>query len=393
MLAGSVNAQTITGKMTLDWEHSMKGYSGNETRSIGQLGKQALVPNYTTGKLEVWDASGKVKEYDVNTWLTENKATINPDDATAYTMGRGVSTDEAGNIIVNLQFPGVVSSTKFLAIKPDGTMKYIGCEFPSALGATNGRMDFLGDKSAGDVFNNGFIVACPNELQYAVVYNIFEGEQFKEFSYGVKIGDAENTESWNTESSAIFLEPLAAEATEAPKFIARSRGLGGFRISNQVGEGKYQLDKMTYEGEGMINWGAATCTNFTAFKVADKYYAVVNQPDGGVRTHSWEVFDLQTAASLARWTMPTGESVNYMVGFASSVNEDGSVNIYQFNPGIRLAKYTLAAEVTGINNVIADADENAPVEYYNLQGVKVEKPENGIFIKKQGAKATKIIAE
>ena len=393
MLAGSVNAQTITGKMTLDWEHSMKGYSGNETRSIGQLGKQALVPNYTTGKLEVWDASGKVKEYDVNTGLTENKATIDPDDATAYTMGRGVSTDEAGNIIVNLQFSGLLSSTKFVAIKPDGTMKYIGCEFPSALGATNGRMDFLGDKSAGDVFNNGFIVACPNTVQYAVAYNIFEGEQDTEFSYGVKIGDAENTESWNTESSAIFLEPLAAEATEAPKFIARSRGLGGFRISNQVGEGKYQLDKMTYEGEGMINWGAATCTNFTAFKVADKYYAVVNQPDGGVRTHSWEVFDLQTAASLARWTMPTGESVNYMVGFASSVNEDGSVNIYQFNPGIRLAKYTLAAEVTGINNVIADADENAPVEYYNLQGVKVEKPENGIFIKKQGAKATKIVAE
>ena len=393
MLAGSVNAQTITGKMTLDWEHSMADHTGAETRSIGQLGKQALVPNYTTGKLEVWDATGKVKEYDVNTWLTENKGTINPDDEAAYKMGRGVSTDEAGNIIVNLQFPGVVSSTKFVAIKPDGTMKYIGCEFPSALGATNGRMDFLGDKSAGDVFNNGFIVACPNEVQYAVVYNIYEGEQFKEFSYGVKIGAEDNTEAWNTESSAIFLEPLAAEATEAPKFIARSRGLGGFRISNQVGEGKYQLDKMTYEGEGMINWGAATCTNFTAFKVADKYYAVVNQPDGGARTHSWEVFDLQTAASLARWTMPTGESVNYMVGFASSVNEDGSVNIYQFNPGIRLAKYTLAAEVTGINNVIADADENAPVEYYNLQGVKVEKPENGIFIKKQGAKATKIVAE
>ncbi len=393
MLAGSVNAQTITGKLKLDWEHSMATYTTSATRSIGQLGKQALVPNHTNGTIEVWDATGKVKEYNVNQWLIDNKTDVNPDDSEAYTMGRGVSTDEAGNIIVNLQFSGVLSSTKFVAIKPDGTMKYIPCEFPGGLGATNGRMDFLGDKSAGDVFNNGFIVACPNEVQYAVVYNIYEGEQFKEFSYGVKIGAEDNTEAWNTESSAIFLEPLAAEATEAPKFIARSRGLGGFRISNQVGEGKYQLDKMTYEGEGMINWGAATCTNFTAFKVADKYYAVVNQPDGGARTHSWEVFDLQTAASLARWTMPTGESVNYMVGFASSVNEDGSVNIYQFNPGIRLAKYTLAAEVTGINNVIADADENAPVEYYNLQGVKVEKPENGIFIKKQGAKATKIVAE
>ena len=97
---------------------------------------------------------------------------------------------------------------------------------------------------------------------------------------------------------------------------------------------------------------------------------------------------------MATWSAPTGEKKDdYMVGFASSVNEDGSVNIYQFNPGIRLAKYTLAADFSGINNVIADADENAPVEYYNLQGVKVEKPENGIFIKKQGAKATKIIAE
>ena len=43
---------------------------------------------------------------------------------------------------------------------------------------------------------------------------------------------------------------------------------------------------------------------------------------------------------------------------------------------------------TGIEEVNA---ANAPVEYYNLQGVKVANPENGIFIKKQGAKATKVI--
>ena len=35
--------------------------------------------------------------------------------------------------------------------------------------------------------------------------------------------------------------------------------------------------------------------------------------------------------------------------------------------------------------------ENAPVEYYNLQGVKVANPENGIFIKKQGSKTTKVV--
>lgn len=395
MLAGSVNAQTITGKMSKDWEHSMADHSGTETRSIGQLGKQALVPNYTTGKLEVWDENGKAKEYDVNTWLTENKATINPDDEKPYIMGRGVSTDEAGNIIVNLQFPGVLSSTKFVAIKPDGTMTYIPCEFPGALGATNGRMDYLGDKSAGDVFSNGFIIACPQNVQYAVVYNIYAGEQEPEFSYGVKIGAADNTEAWDAESSAIVLEPLDAEATEAPKFIARCRGNAGYRMS---ADGKSAMEKVTLPDNSILDWGKATTTNFSAFTVGGESYVVGNQPDpnnNNTRTHYWEVKKVSTGETLATWSMPAGETPVPLgqVGFASSVNEDGTVNIYQFNAGYRLAKYTLAADFSGINNVIADADENAPVEYYNLQGVKVEKPENGIFIKKQGAKATKIVAE
>ena len=45
-------------------------------------------------------------------------------------------------------------------------------------------------------------------------------------------------------------------------------------------------------------------------------------------------------------------------------------------------------EVSGVEGVEA---ENAEVEYYNLQGVKVENPEKGIFIKKQGNKTTKVV--
>lgn len=36
-------------------------------------------------------------------------------------------------------------------------------------------------------------------------------------------------------------------------------------------------------------------------------------------------------------------------------------------------------------------DENAPVEYYNLQGLRVLNPENGIYIRRQGSKVTKVI--
>ena len=249
-------------------------------------------------------------------------------------------------------------------------------------------MDYLGDKTAGDITSNAFIIACPNKMTQAIVFNVYEKAQDPSYSYAVKIGDEENTEEWNTESSAMPLLPLEEGAETAPKFIARNRSLGGLRIS---ADGKEALQQATYTGEATIDFSKSTTTNFTAWTVGGKSYVALTQPDDGVRTHSWEVFDLATAESLARWTMPAGESANYMVGFASSVNADGTVNIYQFNPGIRLAKYVFdATGEGGVEGTIA-TDANAPVKYYNLQGVEIANPENGLFIKKQGAKAEKVI--
>lgn len=63
----------------------------------------------------------------------------------------------------------------------------------------------------------------------------------------------------------------------------------------------------------------------------------------------------------------------------------------QYN-GSRLASgkpFTISAE-SGIENVIAD--ENAPVEYFNLQGVKVENPAPGtLVVRRQGSKVEKVI--
>lgn len=47
--------------------------------------------------------------------------------------------------------------------------------------------------------------------------------------------------------------------------------------------------------------------------------------------------------------------------------------------------------VSGIEDVPADDNSNAPVEYYNLQGVKVANPENGVYIRVQGDKAVKVL--
>jgi hypothetical protein len=60
-----------------------------------------------------------------------------------------------------------------------------------------------------------------------------------------------------------------------------------------------------------------------------------------------------------------------------------------------LTKLTLipaAAEQGGESSVNAIAvDNNAPVEYFNLQGVRVANPQNGLFIRRQGNVATKVL--
>lgn len=59
----------------------------------------------------------------------------------------------------------------------------------------------------------------------------------------------------------------------------------------------------------------------------------------------------------------------------------------------------VSAEAAGIDMTVTGAvseivaDENAPVEYYNLQGVRVANPENGLYIVRQGSKTSKVLVK
>ena len=80
------------------------------------------------------------------------------------------------------------------------------------------------------------------------------------------------------------------------------------------------------------------------------------------------------------------------------VNGGTNPNAWMVEPGMYKMTVSLkdmvliVTKITdGIENIEAD-DNNAPAVYYNLQGVEVANPENGgIYIKKQGNKATKVV--
>jgi len=66
-------------------------------------------------------------------------------------------------------------------------------------------------------------------------------------------------------------------------------------------------------------------------------------------------------------------------------NAKGSVQINQVT-------VTCEKELSGVENIVAgQEDANAPVEYYNLNGVRVNNPSSGLYIVRQGTKVSKVV--
>ncbi len=77
-----------------------------------------------------------------------------------------------------------------------------------------------------------------------------------------------------------------------------------------------------------------------------------------------------------------------------SVPQAGTLKVYSYNPAKNLKSAPVAVSfkapiVTGIENVTVDAA--AEVEYFNLQGIRVANPENGVFIRRQGNDVKKVV--
>lgn len=73
----------------------------------------------------------------------------------------------------------------------------------------------------------------------------------------------------------------------------------------------------------------------------------------------------------------------------AKVNEKEEIIINTDANVLALRIPSATSSITGIEA----ADENAPVEYFNLQGIRVDQPANGIFIRRQGAKVSKVLVK
>lgn len=360
MFASTANAQMIL----TDWEiKDNSAYTTSSVRQISCYGEEVIFSNKATGNVEVWKNGAKINEYNVNSFLEMNKIGEEHEDGTftQYTLGLASAVDEMGNIIVNLNFPNINSSSKFVVIPVDGSdMFYLNCTLPNQNeldSANGGRMDYLGEKVAGDLTKDAYIYVCPQHSQYVSVVNIKNKEQNVSGSYNILCDY-----TFDAESSAIPIEPYNGKT--APAFLVRKRSTDGIRFS----DGKSDLITMTIGNDGNENldWELGTAqSGWTTFSVNNERYFVFNCKQNGARSSAWHIKKSSTGEIIATWSMPNNESLNtYVSSFASSINENGDVNIYQYNPGVRLSKHTLTFnkkrtfEVNGIYYKVTNIEEN-----------------------------------
>lgn len=82
----------------------------------------------------------------------------------------------------------------------------------------------------------------------------------------------------------------------------------------------------------------------------------------------------------------------YNGGITIPANTTGSLNFYIANYGYQSPIRTIKLDPTASLDNITITDEDVEPIYYNLQGIRVNNPENGqLYIRKQGSKVSKVI--
>jgi len=108
---------------------------------------------------------------------------------------------------------------------------------------------------------------------------------------------------------------------------------------------------------------------------------ITTSSEGSTALPAYNRVSTSGATSMRVENLPEGKTkFRYSV---IAVNEDNKKSISSNSIDVELKE-------SGVDCVTAD-DVNAPVEYYNLQGIRVDNPGTGIYIRRQGSRAEKIV--
>lgn len=148
--------------------------------------------------------------------------------------------------------------------------------------------------------------------------------------------------------------------------------------------------------EGCFEFETENGTDYTASNVhVTSGKIMIAEPE---TSYNWVCADPIIDKDVQDWTCTANLADACNIGeFEGSVNVTLPIglsvdNISDWYRG-RTAKVKFDGKLSATMIEAVTVDENAPVEYYNLQGVRVAEPAHGIFIRRQGAEVSKVIVK
>lgn len=189
---------------------------------------------------------------------------------------------------------------------------------------------------------------------------------------------------------------IAKSIVSGEKYIMVVNGQYGAPINETLAYGRLTLTNGTEEA-GIYSAPAEAAITIT--EVAGKGYTLVDCYNRylGMDDSHFTSFQLYTEVNDGcYWT------ANDALTFTNALNTN--CIICQSGTYANIAPAVVAEEGqtaptlymqtkgTGIADIEIE-ENNAPVEFFNLQGVRVENPANGLFIRRQGNKVTKVIVK
>lgn len=379
--APAIAAETVTVKT--DW-YKTYTTNRNESRFGAGFGGKVYFNDKANGKVMTIDKDGNVEEY-----------------ATVEGLGTGIAIDDAGNVLVNTGFPGAVSGSNFVIISAaDKSQTKLTLDINEGnAGLAAARVDQLG-RVAGNLLSEdgAFFFITMNGASTVTTIFVQNGAQaMGDLSY-LMSEPAPISMNTSTCAQPLFdFDTLVGMGDDARK--------AGFAVRNRGNQKVYY-----YDGTDWLTFGApATTTSgtegFDVFTIGDKSYSINPVKMTFNHENAFEIAD-EDGNTIFNSVNDGGVPVACETGGQSFgsynarpvYNEAGEVEkveIYQWygaNNNNCLAAMFTVSKTQGVNDVIAADAEVAPV-YYNLQGVRVANPANGLYIKVAGEKASKVLVK